>query len=209
MESLLIDQEAFEKATMQFLKTPQGATVLKSFSLPSWLLLGVSVFQVVAGFLLLFTIRRTAEGFRQMGEGFSLKPLRDARKKELTLSTRLRPLICHGVYGNAQMGLGLVVGSFARDTDHTLLARLSRKLSHLYANGAMRAEDEPMLKVLRDDRYEPYRRRSLPEPYNAIPGAILFDVNIAFVDGVACPVGTVLHAFVAVDEPKGEITQIP
>ncbi len=63
-----------------------------------------------------------------------------------------------------------------------------------------------MWRILKDDSYQPYRRRQLVEPFNVEPDATLFDVNLSLRDGLPTPWQTVMFAFVTTEN---EICQIP
>ncbi len=207
--SITVDRQGFKNATRVYLASPAGKKKLREFGFPSWVLIGLCAFQIVMGVLLLFTVIRFIQGVRHIFEGLTLKPLRDEKLQASKRIDELTPLICHGIYGNAQTGLGVVLGSFSPDADESLNAIIARDLGALYSDQSPNTNEQPMLRILQDDRYQPYRRRQLVEPFSTSSEAILFDVGVDFQDGIPTPLRTVMHAFVAINKEGGEIAQIP
>lgn len=207
--SITVNNADFQNAVVAYLNSAEGRNTLKEFGLPTWILIGACGFQVVTGMLLLVTIYRSLQGIRNIYEGVTLRPFREEKAKNRQLIAELKPLICHGIYGNAQTGLGVVLGSFSQETDQSNLASTARELTSLYGNGSAEPQKQSMLRILKDDRYSPYRRRRLAAPYRVDDRSFLFDVSINFRDGATTPIQTVMHAFVAMDESDGEISQIP
>jgi hypothetical protein len=102
----------------------------------------------------------------------------------------------------------LVLGTFA-DSDHSQLASVAKQLGNIYTKGPAHPTEQQIFDLLRDDTYHPYRRRTLPKPFDVYEGLILFDVRLVYGLGSLSPYCTTLHAFVATPNDDGEIMQIP
>lgn len=201
-----VQRAEMNKAVQEYLQTPAAKNVRKEFGLPTWILVGVGAFQGVMGCLEMITIVKFRSGVKNLIEGLTLKALRDQTQGSPEKFAGLKPVIGHLVYGNSSNGLGVVLGSLAAAPNETTLVALAQQLGNLYAQATPEESRKLMWRILKDDTYQPYRRRQLVEPFNVEPDATLFDVNLNLRDGSPTPWQTVMFAFVTTE---GEICQIP
>ncbi|MBX6316063.1 MAG: hypothetical protein IRY99_24595 [Isosphaeraceae bacterium] len=83
------------------------------------------------------------------------------------------------------------------------------QLGELYVHGPTTADDEPMVKLLRDDIYRRNRRRRVPEPQAEGRELYLFDLQIDEQEIGLGPSGGILVACLATRGDDGVIKQIP
>lgn len=201
-----VQRAEMNKAVQEYLRSPAAKNVRKEFGLPTWVLVGVGAFQGVMGCLEMITIVKFRGGVKNLIEGLTLKALRDQNQGSPEKFAGLKPVIGHLVYGNSSNGLGVVLGSLAAAPNETTLVALAQQLGNLYAQATPEESRKLMWRILKDDTYQPYRRRQLVEPFNVEPDTALFDVNLNLRDGSPTPWQTVMFAFVTTE---GEICQIP
>lgn len=204
-----IDQKQFAKRVTRFMESPESERIWAELETPIWAGFLHSGLTFAFGAGMLASIIWSREGCRYLYSALTLEAVRDCKSKARKNPDLLSSLICHGVITNGQNNLGAVVGSLDESVDHNLLASIAIRLGEIYSNGPQQQEDHPISAVLKDDRYEPYRRRQVPESFCGIANCYLFDVTLNQSDGAKSDCGSVMYAFVATRDKAQLIEQIP
>lgn len=206
MVSIQVDRAGLTSAVQAYLRSRAGHAALKEFALPSWVLVGVGVFQIVMGLLLMLTLIKFPSGIKNLYEGVTLKALRDQQRLSPEKMAQLKPMIGHLLYGHPSTGLALVLGSLADEPNETSLAAVAQHCATLYKQDTTEPAKQAMFRMLKDDAYQAYRRRPLVPPFQIDPQAYLFDAHVNFSEGCPTPWRSMLYAFVV---SESEIAPIP
>ena len=204
-----VDQKQLSSRVAVFMKTPQSEKVWAELETPAWAGLILSGLTFLSGFLMLFTIRWSLDGIKRIYSALMLEAVRDCKSPARKNLSLLSPLICHGVITNPQTNLGAVLGAFDEAIDHNRLASIALQMGENYSEGSYRQTPPEISAILQDDKYEPYRRRLIPESYCGILNLYLFDVTLNPMDGERSDRGSVMYAFVATNDKSQLIEQIP
>lgn len=191
------------------MKTPQSESIWAELESPVWAGFILSGVTFAIGVALLASIIWAREGCRYLYSGLTLEAVRGCKSKARTNPALLHSLICHGVITNAQTNLGAVLGAFSESVDHNRLASLAIQLGEIYRAGSQYQKNLEVAAILRDDSYQPYRRRLIPESFCGMAECYLFDVALNPVDGTKSDRGSVMYAFVATNDKSQLIQQIP
>lgn len=149
------------KSFDDFKHTADGKQWMESVGFPGWLLLIASPIQAFCGWLMLFTVVLIPRGLRWIASGITFRPYRRSLRKQIKANLDTLEVIpaCGIIIGPT--GASLVLGSFS-PIDLKLLASLARQFAELYSDGSDDTREAAMLKLLRDDVYQPNRRRRVP-----------------------------------------------
>jgi hypothetical protein len=204
-----IDQQRLRRRTAAFLKSPQSKHVWAELETPVWAGLLLSGATLLYGLVLLVSVRWSLRGCSMIYSALTLEAVRGCRSKARQDPTLLAPLICHGVITNPQVNVGAVLGSLDESADHRQLARFAVRLGGIYQGTAAGSAPPEISAMLRDDQYQPYRRRLIPESFCQVPECYLFDVTLQPDDGAMSDGGSVMYAFVVTRDDQPLIEQIP
>ncbi len=191
------------------MKTPQSERIWSELESPVWAGFILSAVTLGIGVVLVASIIWARDGFRYLYSGLTLEAVRGCKSKARTNPALLHSIICHGVITNPQRNLGAVLGSLNESVDHNRLASLAIRLAEIYRTGSQSPQGSEIATILRDDNYEPYRRRLIPESFSGIADCYLFDVALNPADGSKSDRGSVMYAFVATSDKSQLIEQIP
>jgi hypothetical protein len=202
-----VNESLLASKVLAFLRSPSAEVIYRKFELPPWFGYLATFVMIPVSMVKIVSIVWTLAGVKNLVNALTLKHVQQCRCKERKNPELFMPLIAHGVItGN---GVGLVLGTFEKSANHDALAELALRLSGIYRNGPTSKNEEEIHLILRDDAYRPSRRRKLPNSYNGIKSPVLFDVMLNATDGKPTPLSSVLYAFVAQNEDKGDTEQIP
>ena len=191
------------------MKTPQSERIWAELESPVWAGLILSGVTFAIGVVLLASIVWSRDGCRYLYSGLTLEAARGCKSKARTNPALLHALVCHGVITNSQSNLGAVLGALSESVDQNRLASLAIQLGEIYRAGSQYPKNPEVGAILRDDSYQPYRRRLIPESFCGIADCYLFDVALNPVDGAKSDRGSVMYAFVATSDKSQLIQQIP
>jgi hypothetical protein len=196
---IVVDETVFRRNMAAFLKSPAAGKVFEELDTPWWLCGLGAVILFGAGVLMLPTIVWTKNGLKAIWsvlrlEQFSVLKDNPSRKPET-----LCALVAHGVIIGPDQKHALALGALTpgkRTPDD--LAQMAMRLANLYEVGPSRPEEEPLVDLLRDDTFRPWRRRRIPESFAGGDDELyLFDVEVDLQEGRSTPYETVMFAFVA------------
>lgn len=201
-----VDQSRLRADAVAYLRSPKAKAMLADNEISFLTSIFICFVVIIAGLLLILTIKWSKIGVGLLVGGLTLAPIRERRSEFRRHPDRVKPLICHGVIMKGE--LGLVLGSLA-DPDHRQLASVAKQLGEIYTRGPSHANEKQIFDLLRDDAYHPQRRRKLPDPFSGYADFVLFDVQLPYGVGALSPYASTLHAFVTTEEDDGKMMQIP
>lgn len=156
-----IDPATLRSQFDQYLRTDSGRAWISDVGYPGWLLLLVAPIQAFCGYLLLFTIVRIPLGLRWIAAGFTFRLYRESLRKRIQEKVdELQVLPACGIIIGPS-GAALVLAS-STPIEIGLLSQLAADLGELYSAERPSAGSKELWNLLRDDVYQPNRRRRVP-----------------------------------------------
>ncbi len=210
-DSIQLDDERFRQNWLHFMRSPEAARVRQELSpsvsacLAWWLIL------LVAGLILLVTIRWTLIGLQMLYAFITCAPFRALKENPLRQPDEFQPLLAHGIIVGPDQKHALVLATFepSSDVSHERNASIAQELAELYTTGGDEDSDPETLALLRDDEYRVYRRRPVPASHNYGFKLLLLDVEIDLAECIQSPEETLLLALVARKGDSGPLAQLP
>lgn len=210
---ITVDQFRLEKEVSEYLRSPRAKAMLAQHEISFLLAIFVCFVTLVAGIIIVLTIKWARTGFGFIVAALTLQPIRQRKSRYRKHPELLKPIICHGVISSEN--IGLVLGTFDNSDvwNQHKLGKTAKKLGQIYSTGPTQPAEKEVFELLRDDAYRPMRRRTLPQPFDSDPPMVLFDVRLIVTNGTGSPYDTPLYAFVATDADGDDddetIMQIP
>lgn len=204
-----VDQKKLAIRVNAFMKKPESEKIWAELEIPIWAGVLLSGVTLVVGAVKLVSIIWAINGCKMIYSGLTLEAVRGCRSKARKDPTLLAGLVCHGVISNPKNNLGTVLGSLDPAADHNRLASTAKQLADIYKTQSTSSADPEIVSMLKDDEYQPYRRRLIPERFCKVKECYLFDVTLNLADGIMSEHGTVLYAFVTTKDEKPLIEQLP
>lgn len=206
-----IDRQRLQQCVAHYLNHPASERVFLYLQADVLVCLGVSLFSFCGGLILLATILGTLAGLRMIWYGLTLRNLVNDPGWQLRgHKERIQPLIAPGIIIGPS-GHALLLGTFDPRAQDQIdwLCTVALELSGLYKHGAVSDVDQPLVELLRNDQFQEYRRRKLPEPRAAGMDLLLFDIHVdQSIVGFAGD-GYPVFACLATAGDEGGIIQIP
>jgi hypothetical protein len=210
---LSIDDNALRQDVVAFLRSPSGQRVLEDLHIPLWLCAAGAIILGCAGMCMLPTIIWTLTGVRALLSLVRLVQSTGGNPQEHP--EKLVPLIGYVAVVGPDQQHALVLATFGAQSlsDPALLASKANQIAKIYGwckSSTSIAADEPLCTLLRDDTFQPRRRRRLPELWAEHAELWLLDVKLdpqeVFIWEEQ---NVVLAALVAEPEDRGGVAHIP
>ncbi|MBA4031916.1 MAG: hypothetical protein C0478_13645 [Planctomyces sp.] len=192
-----------------YMKKPESEKIWAELETPIWAGALVSGITFVVGAVKLVSIIWAINGCKMIYSALTLEAVRGCRSKARQDPSLLAGLVCHGVITNPNINVGTVLGSLDLAADHDRLASTAKHLAEIYKAQSTSSADPQIVSLLKDDQYQPYRRRLIPERFCKTKECYLFDVTLNPADGAISEQGTVLYAFVTTKDEAQLIEQLP
>lgn len=209
-DSIQLDDEKLRHNWLQFVRSPESARVRQELS-PSWsACLAWWLILLVAGLILLVTIRWTLVGLQMLFAFLTFAPFRALQENPLRQPDEYQPLLAHGIIVGPDQKHALVLATFepSSEISHERNAGIARELAEHYSHSDEDSDPET-LALLRADEYRLYRRRKVPAAHNYGFKLLLLDVEIDLAECIQSPEETLLLALVARKGESGPIAQLP
>jgi len=172
-----IDPATLRSQFDQYLRTDSGRAWISDVGYPGWLLLLVAPIQAFCGYLLLFTIVRIPLGLRWIAAGFTFRLYRESLRKQIQESVdELQVLPACGIIIGPS-GAALVLAS-STPIEIDLLSQLAADFGELYSTERPSAGSKELWNLLRDDVYQPNRRRRVPAVNSSGHTLWLLDIQL-------------------------------
>lgn len=170
-----LDPERLTAVWRKSLQTPSGRRWLEQVGTPGWLLLIVSSLQLICGWCLLFTIVLLPRGVRWIISGITFRPYRESLRQRLVQRQSELEVYPACAIIRGPSGAALVLGS-ASPIELETLTDLAGVFGGIYTAGSVGPGSRSLQALLRDDDYQPHRRRRVP-PQNSLGHDLwLFDI---------------------------------
>ena len=203
---IAVDQKRLRQSTLAFMRSKQAESLLRDSETSFLTSIFTCFIALLAGLVTILTVKWAKTGFGFVMSCMKLEMIRQRKSPWRKHPELAVPLICHAVIVSPDGSRGLVLGTFdpSRPNCQDEMARMAQQLGRIYVSGPESTEQQEIYELLRDDVYQPQRRRATPNTESAL----LFDVRFETAGGMRSPFQTLMYAFVAmVDE--GPIKQIP
>ena len=212
LADITLDENAFRERLQAFLRTSYSEEVWETLAAGGAEHVAANVLYLIAGVFQLFTIIWTWSGIKTIWAVVSGRVSSELKKSNVTRDTpeKIHPLLAACIIIGPDRKHALGLGTFQATSTYTFnwLAQRAEYFGRLYADGAQHSSEGAMVALLKDDMYEPYRRRAVPEPF--AEGVELYLIDIEVDPGQVILTPFPFFAFAATDPgPSGLIAAVP
>ncbi|MEK6239453.1 MAG: hypothetical protein N2C14_32445, partial [Planctomycetales bacterium] len=176
---MYVEERYLKQNMMEYLQSPSGREALEDVGLPWLVSLGFQIACFPLGILLVLSIVWSKAGAELLGAVFTPGAFThpgNQLRKELHL---FEPMTLCGVIIGPQ-GHCLALGSLDPETnrDYEFLSREASRFANLYQHGSEDPRDAEIVEMLRQDRFHPGRRRSVPDSHSGGRSLTFFDAHV-------------------------------
>jgi hypothetical protein len=207
-----IDDTALRRDVLAHLRSPASENVYAAIEVSWWVCALGAALMACAGLCMLPTVIWTIAGLRALWSVFKLEQFNVPNPR--LHPEKLVPLIAYGIIIGPDKRHGLVLATFSSQSQYACnwMAEKASQFAELYAQSKARtndSRDEALCALLRDDIYDPARRRRVPEPNAQGADLWLLDVEVDPQQMQIWPDKAALFAFIAEPGERGDVVQIP
>lgn len=177
-----LDEAAFRDRLQAFLRSSYSEEVWSTLTLDATSRAIANGLMLLVAFLQLFTIFRTWQAMQTIWFILTGKMSAEMSDKSVTRATpeKIHPLLAACILIGPDRKHALALGTFQPVGTYSFdwLAARAHYFAGLYADGPTSSSEESLVRILRNDMYEPFRRQRVPEPFAEGVELYLLDVEV-------------------------------
>lgn len=206
-----LDDARFRQNLLDFLRHPASRAVREELGMSFGMRCLTWIVLMIAAPISILTIRQARDGFRALWSVVSFEPFRDNSDCIEHNPDAFQPVIAHGIIIGPDQKYGLALSTFKPTSEYSLdrAAQIASALGKLYSQGSNDPADAETFALLRDDNYQPYRRRKVPGHHDEGMELLLLDVELNLAECRQTPFGTILFAMALKKGDGGPLVQLP
>lgn len=205
-----LDDARFHQNWLDFLRHPASQKVREELGLSFGMRFLAWVVLMIAAPIMIVTIRHARDGFKALWSVLTFEPFRDNSDSIEHNPDAFQPIIAHCIIIGPDRVHALALSTFKPASEYSLdrVSLMAMKLGRLYTEGSSNPADAEMFALLRDDNYQPYRRRKVPAPFDEGMELQLLDAELDLNECRQTPLGTMIFAM-GVKKDGGATMQLP
>jgi hypothetical protein len=212
LANIKVDENLFRERLQAFLRSSYSEVVWATLTTGGTEHFAVNGLYLFAGFIQLFTVIWTWNGMKMIWAVLSGKVSAGIENCTVTRATpeKIHPLLAACIIIGPDRKHALGLGTFQKPNTYTFdwLAERAEYFGRLYADGPQHSSEESMVALMKDDMYEPFRRRRVPEPFAGGVELYLLDIEVDPNEVILTPFP--FFAFAVTDPgPDGLIAALP
>ena len=207
-----LDENVFRERLQAFLRTSHSEEVWGILAAGTSEHMIINGLLLVVGFVQLFTILWTWAGIKKIWVVITGKASAGINRGNVTRATpeKIHPLLAACIIIGPDRKHALGLGTFQPTSTYTFewLAQKANYFANLYSEGSSDPREQPMVALMKDDMYDDYRRRRVPEPFADGKELYLLDILVDPAEVTLTPFP--FFAFAVTDPgPDGMIAMLP